>query len=127
MAEDEVVGWHHQLDGHEFEQVPGIGDGQGSLVCCSPWGHKELDTIESMNWPDRSLTLLTTSTLALFNSFSSNKPRDLFMVSFFFLIYMEFIKMVMMAQYVRQQKTHRCKEQTFGLCGRRQGWDDFRE
>ena len=85
MAEDEVVGWHHQVDGHEFEQVPGVGDGQGSLVCCSPWGHKELDTIESMNWPDSSLTLLTTSTRALFNSFSSNKPRDLFMVSFFFL------------------------------------------
>ena len=98
MTEDEVVGSHHQLDGHEFEQVPGVGDGQGSLVCCSPWGHKELDTIELIYWPDSSLTLLTTSTLALFNSFSSNKPRDLFMVSFFFLIYMEFIKMVMMAQ-----------------------------
>ena len=38
--EDEMVGWHHQLDGHEFEQGPGIGDGQGSLACCSPWGHK---------------------------------------------------------------------------------------
>ena len=38
-----MVGWHHQLDGHEFEQVLGVGDGQGSLVCCSPWGHKELD------------------------------------------------------------------------------------
>ena len=37
---------HHQLDGHEFEQAPGIGDGQGSLVCCSPWGHKESDTTE---------------------------------------------------------------------------------
>ena len=37
---DEMVGWHHQLDGHEFEQAPGVGDGQGSLVCCSPWGHR---------------------------------------------------------------------------------------
>ena len=37
MTEDETVGWHHQLDGHEFEQAPGVGDGQGSLVCCSPW------------------------------------------------------------------------------------------
>ena len=35
-----MVGWHHQLNGHEFEQTPGIGEGQGSLVCCSPWGHK---------------------------------------------------------------------------------------
>ena len=38
MTEDEMVGWHHQLDGHEFEQAPGVGDGQGSLACCSPGG-----------------------------------------------------------------------------------------
>ena len=38
MTEDEMAGWHHQLDGHEFEQAPGDGDGQGSLACCSPWG-----------------------------------------------------------------------------------------
>ena len=38
MTEDQMVGWHHQLDGHEFEQAPGVGDGQGSLACCSPWG-----------------------------------------------------------------------------------------
>ena len=44
MTEDEMVGWHHQLNGHEFEQTPGDGEGQGNLVCCSPWGHKELDT-----------------------------------------------------------------------------------
>ena len=37
-TEDEIVGWHHQLDGHEFEQDPGVGDGQGSMVCCGPWG-----------------------------------------------------------------------------------------
>ena len=46
MTEDEMVGWHHLLDGHEFEQVPGDGDGQGSLACCSPWGCKELDMTE---------------------------------------------------------------------------------
>ena len=40
MTEDEMVGWHHQLNGHEFEQTLGIGDGQGGLVCCSPWGHR---------------------------------------------------------------------------------------
>ena len=44
-TEDEMVGWHHQLDGHEFEQALGDGEGQGGLVCCSPWGRKELDTI----------------------------------------------------------------------------------
>ena len=43
MSEDEMVGWYDRLDGHEFEQAPGIGDGQGSLVSCSPWGHKESD------------------------------------------------------------------------------------
>ena len=41
-----MVGWHHQLDGREFEQPLGVGDGQGSLACCHPWGHKELDTTE---------------------------------------------------------------------------------
>ena len=45
-TEDEMIGWHLRLDGHEFEQAPGVGDGQGSLVCCSPWSHNELDTTE---------------------------------------------------------------------------------
>ena len=45
MTEDEMVGWHHRLDGHESEQAPGGGDGQGSLASCSPWGCKELDMI----------------------------------------------------------------------------------
>ena len=49
MTEDEMMGWHHQLNGHEFEQLPGDGEGQGSLVCCSPWGHKELDMTERQN------------------------------------------------------------------------------
>ena len=48
--EDELVGWHHWLNGHGFEQAPGVGDGQGSLVCCSSWGCKDLDTIEQLNW-----------------------------------------------------------------------------
>jgi len=43
MTEDEMVGWHHHLNGHELEQTPGGSKGQGSLVCCNPWGHKELD------------------------------------------------------------------------------------
>ena len=49
MTEDEMVGWHHQLDGHEFKQALGVGDGQGSLAWCSPWGQKELDTTEQLN------------------------------------------------------------------------------
>ena len=48
MTEDEMVGWHHQLNGHELEQTPGVGDGQGGLGCCSPWG-EELDMIEQLN------------------------------------------------------------------------------
>ena len=47
--EDEVVRWHHRLDGHGFGWTPGVGDGQGGLTCCSPWGLKELDTTEQMN------------------------------------------------------------------------------
>ena len=51
-TEDEMVGWHHRLDGHEFEQTLGVGDAQGSLVCCSPWGHKESDRTERLNWTE---------------------------------------------------------------------------
>ena len=58
---DEMVGWHHQLDGHEFEQVLGVGDGHGSLACCSPWGHKESDT-------DFATELNQLKNLATFNS-----------------------------------------------------------
>ena len=49
MTEDEMVGWHHRLNGHEFEQTPGGGEGQGSLACCSPWSQKESDTTEQLN------------------------------------------------------------------------------
>ena len=49
MTEDEMVGWHHRLDGHEFEQALGVSDEHGSLACCSPWGRKELDTTEQLN------------------------------------------------------------------------------
>ena len=49
-TEDEMAGWHHQLDGHEFEWTPGVSDGQGGLICCNPWGHKESDTTEQLNY-----------------------------------------------------------------------------
>ena len=49
-TEDDMVGWHHWLDGHEFEKALGDGEGQGSLACCSPWGCKESDTTEWLNW-----------------------------------------------------------------------------
>ena len=49
MTEDEMAGWQHGLDGHEFEGTPGVGDGQEDLACCNSWGHKELDTTEQLN------------------------------------------------------------------------------
>ena len=50
MTEGEMAGWHHRLDGHEFEQAPGVDDGQGSLTCCSPWSQKESDMTEQLKW-----------------------------------------------------------------------------
>ena len=52
MTEDEMVGWHHRFIGHEFEQALEVGDGQRSLVCCNPWGRKESDTTEWLNWTE---------------------------------------------------------------------------
>ena len=56
MTEEEMVGWHHQLNGHEFEWTLGVGDGQGGLCCCCPWGRKESDTSERLNWTELKLT-----------------------------------------------------------------------
>ena len=56
MTEDEMVGWHHQLDGHEFEQAPGDGEGQGSLACCSPLGRKGSDKTERLNWTELKIS-----------------------------------------------------------------------
>ena len=55
MTQDEMVGWHHQLNGHEFEQAPRVGDGQESLECCSSQGHKESDMTEQLNWTESIL------------------------------------------------------------------------
>ena len=54
-TEDEMAGWHHQLDGHEFGWTPGVGDGQGGLACCNSWGRKESDTTQWMNWTELKL------------------------------------------------------------------------
>ena len=54
-TEDKVVGWNHQLNGHEFEQAPGVGDGQGSLACCRPWGGKEMNTTQWLNQTEDTL------------------------------------------------------------------------
>ena len=59
MTEDAMVGWHQWFNGHEFEQALGIGDGQGSLACCSPWGHKELVRTEWLNWTELKESSIT--------------------------------------------------------------------
>ena len=53
--EDEMVGWHHQLNGHEFGWTPGVSDGQGGLACCGSWGYKESDTTKQLNWTELKL------------------------------------------------------------------------
>ena len=53
-TEDEMAGWHHRLDGHEFGYTRGVGDGQGGLVCCGSWGHKESDTTELLDWTEQN-------------------------------------------------------------------------
>ena len=67
MTEDEMVGWHHRLNGHGFGWTPGAGDGQGGLACCSPRGHKESDTTEWLNW-----TSLTKPSVTLSQDFASS-------------------------------------------------------
>ena len=67
MTENKMVGWHHRLNGHGFVWTPGVGDGQGDLVCCGSWGHKESDTTEWMNWTE-PLTRLPSSSYNWFCS-----------------------------------------------------------
>ena len=62
MTEDRMVGWHRRLNGHEFEQALGVGDGQGSLACCSSWGHKESDMIERLTWTELNYYMPTNVT-----------------------------------------------------------------
>ena len=57
MTEDEMIGWHHQLNGHKFEWILGVGDGQGGLACCDSWGRKESDTTEQLNWTEKLFLL----------------------------------------------------------------------
>ena len=59
MREEEMVGWHHWLDGRESQWTPGVGDGQGGLACCDSWGHKESDTTERLNWTELKVTVCT--------------------------------------------------------------------
>ena len=82
-TEDEMAGWHHQLDGHELEQAPGVGEWQRSLACCSPWDCKELDTTEWLNWTEiyNTAALITFTVLCNhhnFQNFSSLQTETLY-------------------------------------------------
>ena len=89
MTEDEMAWWHHWLDGHEFEQALRVGDGQGSLVCCSPCGCKELDMTERLNWTELNVvTLWIISTLPqeLFSDFLGLILQSLYLYHMKFLL-----------------------------------------
>ena len=90
MTEDEMAGWHHRLDGHEFEWTPGVGDGQGGLACYDSWGRRESDTTERLNWTDRQtggfrrkiilkvqdmFTIIDTWEKTLIGTWESKKPK----------------------------------------------------
>ena len=75
MTEDEMAGWHHRLDGSEFEWTPGVGDGQGGLACCDSWGHKESDTTERLNWTE--LNWIEWLVLSLSNGKEIQKRGDI--------------------------------------------------
>ena len=79
-TEDEMVGWHHRLDGHGFVCTPGVGDGWRGLACCSSWGHKELDTTEPLNWTELrvKLRIVTHKLFSRLTKFSLTKKSWLF-------------------------------------------------
>ena len=95
-SENETVGWYHQLNGHEFEQAPGVGDGQGSQKWCSPWGHKELDTTEWLNWSSKF------SKLTLFCSHFPRKGKCSSNVSQQGLIWRDLLKKLIVTEYTRK-------------------------
>ena len=67
-TENEMAGWHHRLDGLEFVKAPGVGDGQGSLACCSPWSHKESDMTEQLNWTDTKIPFFSSLQICIWFS-----------------------------------------------------------
>ena len=91
MTKNKTVGWHYQLDGHEFEQALGVGDGQGSLACCSPWGHKESGLAEWLNWTELIVAFLKKKKKkkSIFLPLSSAQPW-VYQVAYFFLMWSGF-------------------------------------
>ena len=76
MTDDEMAGWHHWFDGHEFKWTPGAGDGQGCLACCSSWGRKELDTTERQNWTELNWCSISINWLNSWMTSLNRKQQD---------------------------------------------------
>jgi len=89
-TEDEMAGWHHWLDGCEFEWTPGVGDGQWGLACCNSWGHKESDTAERLNWTDASFSVKICTNWNIHQGSSSFLPPSL-TLSFFCMWVSDFL------------------------------------
>ena len=118
MTEDVMVGWHHWLNGCESELTLGVGDVHGGPACCDSWGRKKLDMIEQLNWNEYIWVSFNDlhETGAYYTEWS--KPERKTPIQYT-NSYVELRKMVSITLYVRQQKRHRCTEQSFGLCGER--------
>ena len=121
-----MVGWHHWLNGCESELTLGVGDVHGGPACCDSWGRKKLDMIEQLNWNEYIWVSFNDlhETGAYYTEWS--KPERKTPIQYT-NSYVELRKMVSITLYVRQQKRHRCIEQSFGLCGRGWGWDGLGE
>ena len=86
--EDDMVGWHHWLNGHEFEQAPGIGEGKGSQACCIPWGCRESDMTELLNWDDVLIGIFVSLFYQLLRGWEKYvKNILLWMIVFFLLLF----------------------------------------
>ena len=70
-----MAGWHHRLDGHEFQSTPGVGGGQGGLVCCDSWGHKESDTTERLNLSELIVAAMTHTVSGISSSTQAASPK----------------------------------------------------
>ena len=81
-TEDEMAGWHHRLDGHEFGWTPGVSDGQGDLACCNSWGHKESDTTERLNWTEHIYQMIDVLKLNLVYLFVKTNIPTVFAMLF---------------------------------------------
>ena len=112
--EDEMFGWHHRLNGHEFEPALGDGDGQGSLVCCSPWGCKELDVTEELNNNNiyNKIMQFATTWIGPENILLSevSQPKN---DKYYDIFYKWNLKIIQKNIYTKQKESHVCRKQTW--------------